>query len=78
MAVLERFLVILTSALEHAAGVAKQRLLPLCHLGRVDLMALRDLVDRMLFPERFQRYLAFELGCELTSLLHRLLYFSHG
>ncbi|WP_269527261.1 hypothetical protein, partial [Coraliomargarita parva] len=29
-----------------------------------------------LFPQRLQRYLAFELGCELSSLFHWLLYFN--
>ncbi|WP_269527231.1 hypothetical protein, partial [Coraliomargarita parva] len=28
------------------------------------------------FPQRLQRYLAFELGCELSSLFHWLLYFN--
>lgn len=57
----ERLFVLRTRALEHADGIAQQRLLLFRYLRRVNLIPLRNLVDRLLLSQRLQRYLAYEL-----------------
>ncbi len=49
---------------------------PLSHLSRVDRIALRDLMQRLLFTQRLKRYYALKLRGKFTSLLHGLLDFN--
>ena len=54
-------------ALKHAAGVALQRPLPFCQLTAMNLIAARDLMDRLLLAQRLQSYFAFEV-CGVPSV----------
>ena len=62
-----------TRPLKHAIGVALPCLLSLGHLGRMNLITLRDLVDRLLLAQRLQRYFTLKITREFTSLFHVLL-----
>ena len=53
--------------------MALQSLLPLCYLTGMNLIVLRDLVDRLLLAQRLQRYFTLKITREFTSLFHVLL-----
>jgi hypothetical protein len=41
----------------------------------MNLIAFRDLMDRLLLAQRLQRYFSFEICGEFMSLFHWLFYF---